>query len=162
MNTTNEHYIVLLAKFPGLCACGGTVGVNDPIRYEPATKRVVACYGCTENLMGGHAWKFKGDASDHSASQLRVSRTNDLVNARASVARWTKRLVTETADPAKIADRLARAKVELARAEAEVRGQKGERPWAKPSARDIELAEIKRAERLARQEREDAEERACA
>lgn len=161
---TNERYIVLLAKFPGLCACGGTVGLNDPIRYEPGKTgaSVVACNGCTENLMGGHAWKFKGDASDHSASQVRDMRANALVLARASVARWTKRLEGETSDPAKIADRLNRAKAELARAEIEARGHKGEVAWAKPSARDIELAEIKRADRLARLEHEDAEERACA
>lgn len=172
---TNTSYTVLLAKFPGVCACGGTVGLNDPIRYELATRRVVACYGCTTDVLGGYRWKFKGDASDNTASALRQMRARNIVNERASVARWIRERA-RAADPVyaeglgmrAAVERLAKcerllgiAKSRLAEAEIEAKGSKGEPAWARPTARDIELAEIKRAAEQARRETDDAEERAA-
>ncbi len=149
--------MMMLAKYPGKCACGGTVGPNDTVDYDHATKTITRCCPCGLTI-GNFKWTTKGISVDHSASDLRNHRARTLVLARASVVRFTAKL--EAAPPEqrdRIASYLDCRKRALTEAEVEAKGQRGDKSYSIPSERDIELAEVARLARLAEMEAEAAE-----
>ncbi len=152
MNTGNQ----MLARFAGLCTCGGTIAPDDLIAYDRGAKKVVGCRGCGLQMNTGMKWSLKGVWTDTSRITAR-DRANALVAARASLARCEASLAAAST-PA-MAERRARYLVgrreDLALAEADAAGRKGERSWQRPTPRDIELAEVNRlrAEAIAAAER---------
>ena len=152
---------VMMAKLSGVCACGGTVGKDDMIAYDREARKVVRCYGCGLDI-GGHAWKFKGVWTD-GANHVRRTRAAAVAAARLSIARWETRLAAATTadEIAKVTRRLNRSRAALAEAEVEAKGGRGEVAWARPSARDIELAMERAAAEAERRTREEAEENAA-
>lgn len=163
-NIAAGNYNQMLANRAGICACEGTVAPGELIAWDAATKTICACVACGLEMSNKLVWKLqaaKFAPMDHMPSAR--YRAEKLVAAVACVTRWEARMAeggTE-AQQARRLRSLETAREEAAQAAKDACGYKGEKAWQRCTAKDIELAEVRRAKEQARRDRVEAEERAA-
>jgi hypothetical protein len=125
------------AKFPGTCSCGATVGPEDRVDFDDETKKIVCCIMCGLKdtryqgprkgvRVSPHAWKYSPGSNPN---QDRRSTAHEIARLQIFAARY------EAAGKVTMA---ASRRQDLATALADA--QKLSPRWARPTARDIELA----------------------
>lgn len=151
----------MLAKFGGVCRCGGTVGPGDLIRYDRTAKKIISCLACGAKMSGAMALRLRGTSNDTTANDLRRMRARNFVLAEISVARWTTKAASETDDAkrAKYVTMLETRRADLVEATAALSGVRGDSAHSKPNARDIELIRERVLREQEARAKEEAEER---
>jgi len=144
---------IILARYSGICACGGTIGPNDVIEWKDGV--IASCFACGLVTGQGFRYQMRADVETRS-NDLRRQRAGAIVTLRASIARFEAAMLrADESKRARLVVTISDRKAQLIEALEDAKGKPGERPWARPSERDIELAEQRRAQEEARREAEE-------